>query len=112
MSRLGAFARSTLYYLGAVVLFLAGWELVASMKINGRDMLPSLADVSQAFKVLNLEGQLLHDIAVSLVRFHLGWFIGAALAIPCGLFTGRQTAGIPAPVGAVVPWSESPIRRH
>lgn len=84
----GRVLRRLAVFVGAVLLFIAVWEL-GSMMTRGNE-LPELARVLDGLLQMLQEGTLAHDVTITLVRFTFGWLAGAVLAIPLGLLTGRD----------------------
>lgn len=80
--------RPWIHGVAAVGLFAVVWT-VASQATRGA-VLPGIPEIIEGVVILIDRGYYFHDIAISVTRFILGWVLGAALAIPAGLFTGRE----------------------
>lgn len=77
-----------LVFAGAVVLFAGAWRL--GVELTRGQELPRLTRVLEQFWWMQLEGTLAHDVLITMIRFVAGWLLGAALAVPMGLLTGRD----------------------
>ncbi len=71
--------------LGSIVVFVVAWGQIARFS-----ELPDLPRILGAVKWLIDDGVYFTDIAITLLRFTVGWILGAVLAVPCGLLTGRD----------------------
>lgn len=81
-----AFVRKAIGYAAAIAFILAGWELTARAVGN-----PVLPGPFEAFPMVAVYfDNLWPAFLTSLYRVVAGMFIGAALAIPCGLVCGRS----------------------
>jgi NitT/TauT family transport system permease protein len=72
----------------SLVAFLAIWQIAASFWPP--ELFPSPLDVAKAFRELADMGVLWGHIAVSLARFSAAYLTAIAIAVPLGLFLGRN----------------------
>ncbi|MBC8017869.1 MAG: ABC transporter permease [Verrucomicrobia bacterium] len=72
----------------SLVAFLAIWQFAASFWTP--ELFPSPLDVARAFRELAEMGVLWGHIAVSLLRFSIAYLAAIAIAVPLGLFLGRN----------------------
>lgn len=77
-------SRRTGHLLGAAGLFVLVWSILASTSA-----LPHLDAVAEGVVWMAVQGQYFHDTLISVLRFAGGYAIGASLAIPMALLTGR-----------------------
>ncbi len=72
----------------AVVVFLVGWQAVASARLVSQLFLPGPSDVLEAYRELVAQGDIWNDIAVSGQEFLVGYGLAIAVAVPLGLLLG------------------------
>jgi NitT/TauT family transport system permease protein len=72
----------------AVVIFFAGWGIIAANDWVSGIILPDLKDVVGAFAKLIENGVLVDDILISLERTGLGFLLAIGIAIPLGILMG------------------------
>ncbi len=73
----------------SIFLFLLAWELIARAGFIHISLFPPPTRVAAAFGEMARSGELTRDIAASLWRAVVGFFIGSATGICVGLITGR-----------------------
>lgn len=72
----------------AIVVLLAGWEVLPDLGIIRPAYLPALHSVLAAFWHTTASGELLRHLAISLQRAFLGFALAIIVNIPLGLFVG------------------------
>lgn len=70
------------------ILILITWELISKLKIVPSILLPSIGDVIKSFISQIKSGQLINDLATSLIRVFKGYFIAVILGITMGIIMG------------------------
>jgi ABC-type nitrate/sulfonate/bicarbonate transport system permease component len=73
---------------GSVLLFLIGWQAVASARLVPPLFLPGPLDIIDAFVVLFAQGQIWNDIWVSGQELVYGYGLAVLIALPLGLLMG------------------------
>ena len=66
------------------------WQVIASSGIIGSFFLPSPTKVTSALIQLFIEGDLLKDIGMSILRIILGFLLSVAFALPMGILLGMS----------------------
>lgn len=81
-------------------VIIAGWQLLASMRIYSEVLFPGPWVVAQSAWEITASGEIFKHIGASLWNLGLGFVVGAGLAIPLGLLMGlaRGIAGFFEPV--------------
>lgn len=81
-------------------VIIAGWQLLASMRIYSEVLFPGPWIVAQSAWEITASGEIFKHIGASLWNLGLGFLVGAGLAIPLGLLMGlaRGVAGFFEPV--------------
>jgi NitT/TauT family transport system permease protein len=74
---------------GAVVVLLLVWQIVASLGLKRQDLVPGPLDVAAALGQLWHEGQVQQAIATSLGRGLLGFAVSVAVGTPVGLLLAQ-----------------------
>lgn len=73
---------------GSVLMFLIGWQAVASARLVSPLFLPGPLDIVDAFAVLFAQGQIWNDIWVSGQEVVYGYGLAVLIALPLGLLMG------------------------
>jgi len=73
---------------GTVILFMAVWQTVASMRIFAPLFLPGPLDIVEAFQQLFRQGQIWNDIWVSGQEVVYGYGLAILVGLPLGLLMG------------------------
>ena len=82
--------RRFLFPFVVISFFLLAWYLVCRLHVFPAYSLPSPLDVAKSFKEEITTGRLLNDVIASLWRVAMGFVLAACLAVPLGLWLGRQ----------------------
>jgi ABC-type nitrate/sulfonate/bicarbonate transport system permease component len=72
----------------SVIVFLAVWQWVASMRLVSALFLPGPLDIFRAYQQLIRGGKLWNDMWVSFEELLLGYVLAVAIALPLGLLMG------------------------
>lgn len=80
--------RSRLLGVGFIVLLLIGWELAAATDMVHSLTWPRMTTILETWWELMLSGELLAQVAPSLLRMFAGYFIGVAVGVLVGLLMG------------------------
>ncbi|MGA2103789.1 MAG: ABC transporter permease [Methanoregula sp.] len=85
---LGKFSRRFIHVTGAIFVFLLIWQLAPYIGLINPIIIPVPTTILQKMIQLILSGELLVNIAVSLSRVLIGFFIALAVALPLGFLLG------------------------
>ena len=87
-SSLGRWGRNFIHITGACFIFLLLWQLAPYVGLINPIIIPVPTTILQKMIQLILSGELLMNIAVSLGRVLVGFFIALAVALPLGFLLG------------------------
>jgi NitT/TauT family transport system permease protein len=87
-SSLGRWGRKFIHITGAIFVFLLIWELAPYIGLINPIIIPVPTTILAKMVQLILSGELLVNIAVSLSRVLVGFFIALAVALPLGFLLG------------------------
>ena len=87
-STLGKFGRKFVHATGAIFVFLLIWQLAPYIGLINPIIIPVPTTILQKMIQLILSGELEMNIAVSLGRVLVGFFIALAVALPLGFLLG------------------------
>lgn len=76
---------------GVLIVFIAVWQVAATLGWVSPTFLPGPLQVWQALVEITLSGQLWTDLSASLVRIGLGWTIGTLLGLAVGVSMGLSS---------------------
>jgi ABC-type nitrate/sulfonate/bicarbonate transport system, permease component len=82
------FTKQLINYLLFPILILVIWELISRLQVVPSILLPSIEDVVKSFILQIKSGQLINDLAQSLIRVFKGYFIAVILGISTGIIMG------------------------
>jgi ABC-type nitrate/sulfonate/bicarbonate transport system permease component len=85
MSGLSGKARERLLYLISPIALIVVWQALLMLGIGDRRFVPAPTDIARRFVTLTASGELEWNVAVTLYRVFVGYFIGAVPAVAVGL---------------------------
>jgi NitT/TauT family transport system permease protein len=85
MSGLSSKARERLLYLISPIALIVVWQALLMLGIGDRRFVPAPTDIARRFVTLTASGELEWNVAVTLYRVFVGYFIGAVPAVAVGL---------------------------
>jgi len=87
-SVIGKYGRKFIHATGAIFVFLLLWQLAPYIGLINPIIIPVPTTILQKMIQLILSGELIKNIAVSLGRVLVGFFIALAVALPLGFLLG------------------------
>jgi NitT/TauT family transport system permease protein len=85
MNGLSSKARERLLYLISPIALIVVWQALLMLGIGDRRFVPAPTDIARRFVTLTASGELEWNVAVTLYRVFVGYFIGAVPAVAVGL---------------------------